>query len=113
MASADAVGEEIKKLWTSATSIEPAAGRATRDDVAQLRSGLDTAASDVAALHDEDLDNAYAGVLARCAVVAFAAGDTQAAHDWLQAAQRATHDPDLKALFEVAMRNPASYRALV
>ena len=39
--NAEEVAEHIKGVWQSATAMEPAAGKVTRDDVALLRSKLD------------------------------------------------------------------------
>src|SRR5579859_3290993 len=110
--NADEVAEHIKGLWQSATSMEPVPGKVTRDDVALLRSKLDPLIAKVPATDAEarnDLEHALAGVLARCAVVAVAAGEAQTGHDWLQAAERMSHDDELKALYEIALRSPEKY----
>ncbi len=59
-----------------------------------------------------ELGDAFARVLARCAVIAVAAGDITTARDWLRAANEVAHDDEHKPVLETAQHDPERYRML-
>ncbi len=114
-AADEALTAAIQAAAEAAFAIAPAAGEVTAAQVQEVRARLDEVGAAIAAAagRTEELDTALARIHARCAAVAIAAGDRDAARGWLEDAARFAHDDDLRAELVAALEHPERFRALV
>lgn len=120
MATEQGYVEELAGTWRTLVGYDPAVGSVSSEELAEIREDVDALLgsykAELAALEGDERDElagVVAGVLARAAVLAFAAGDRELPFRWLQTAERTVPDTDTQELLEAAMRKPERFHMLV
>lgn len=110
---------ELKGAWDYVSSIEPALGKVTRDELRRVEGSVAAVEAQLAELDDlgdEDRDQAgslLAIVYARGAALAVAAGAEEVAQRWFDAGQEHAADEAYAAQFMDGRRDPERFRKLV
>lgn len=111
--------DELKSAWDYVSSIEPALGRVSRDELRRVEGSIAAVEQHTAELDEldaEDSESAHAALAvlyARGAAIAIAAGAEEVAHRWFDAGEGYALDEAYAAQFTDGRRDPDRFRKLV